>query len=166
MKQKELSIWLKGIVIVCAGFGAVMAAVLMPQFALYISYEYPIMDNIMPYWNLFIALTGIIFYIGLLYIWFICNDIAADNSFSIENSKRLKVLSRLALLEALLYMIACVIFAGISISTSSLIATDMWVLAIGIFVIFVAIIITIVMASLSHLVEKAAILKEDSDLTV
>ena len=91
--------------------------------------------------------------------WLICGEFAKDNSFCKENVQRLKDISKLALLECILYLVAMIILLVLNLLHPS-------VLLMTLFIIFVGISIAVVAATLSHLVEKARELKEENDLTI
>ena len=108
---------------------------------------------------IFVWVTAIPFYIGLYKGWLICGEFAKDNSFCKENVQRLKDISKLALLECILYLVAMIILLVLNLLHPS-------VLLMTLFIIFVGISVAVVAATLSHLVEKARELKEENDLTI
>ncbi len=107
----------------------------------------------------FIWITAIPFYIALYKSWLICEEISKDNSFCIENAKRLKLIGKLALLECILYLIAMVVLFILNLLHPS-------VMLFILFIIFVGVSISIASAALSHLTENACALKNENDLTI
>ena len=87
------------------------------------------------------------------------NEIGRDNSFSMENAKQLRLIALLAGADALLLLIGNLIFllVGHSIPTLALVSA---------FVCFIGLAISVGAACLSHLVRKAALMQEESDLTI
>ena len=156
MKQKELANWLKGIVIICGLFGLIFSFVIVPWMAKDTvkanpEYQWLFIPGLAFFW-----VTVLIFYAALVLLWKICTEISKDHSFCVENAKRLKIISGLAIAECMLYIVAEVIMSILSIHALLIIAG---ILCVGIFVAVAA-------AILSHLVEKASKLQQESDLTI
>ena len=157
MDQKRLAIWLKAIVIGCGICGLVLFGFILPRFLAYVAEEVPDLPH--KSWTAFMWVLAIPCYAVLVCIWRMANEIARDNSFSMENAKHLKYIALLAGADSALLLAGNLIFIvlGHSIPTLALVSA---------FVCFVGLAISVGAACLSHLVHKAALLQEENDLTI
>lgn len=107
-------------------------------------------------------ITAVPVFLCLWKFWGICVRIGKDESFSKENAKALKQMSHFLLVDCILYALiltGCVIWKWY--------VTYGLILLFGIFLILmICISLTVLCASLSHLVYKASQLQEDQDLTI
>ena len=157
MDQKKLAIWLKAIVVGCAICGLLLFGFVLPRFLAYVAAEVPDLPHWE--WQAFMWVLAIPCYAVLVCIWRMANEIGRDNSFSMENAKQLKYIALLAGADAALLLAGNLIFMliGHSIPTLALVSD---------FVCFVGLAISVGAACLSHLVHKAAVMQEESDLTI
>ena len=159
MNQKELSRWLRAIVIVCWVLCAVMGALFMPFAFRTLAAENPeaawlTWPRLIIFW---IALIPVI--VALWQGWQIFGEIGRDNSFCPENARRLKIISYLAAGDTVLVVIYAVILA----MAHSLFLP---VILLHLVVIFVGIAVAVAAAALSHLTHKAAVLQDENELTI
>lgn len=159
MKQNEFAKWLKFITITTGIIGLFFCFLIVPGLGRHIAsanpeFSYMFMPSLM-----FIWITAIPFYLALWKAWRICCEISKDHSFSEKNAKALKYISRLALVEYILYLFAMVVLLFLNLLHPS-------ILLISLFIIFVGISVGIVSAVLSHLVQKANDIKQENDLTI
>ena len=159
MERKELTKWLKIVTVLTGLIGLFLCFVVAPLLGLEMKFMYPEFSYMFWPCLIFIWATGVPFYIALYKGWLICGEFANDNSFSRENVQRLKEISKLALLECILYSAAMIILIVLNLLHPS-------ILLMILFIIFVGISIAVMAATLSHLVEKARELKEENDLTI
>lgn len=159
MKRIELVKWLKLVIVFAGLIGAFLCLLIAPALGQDTALMYPEFDYM--YWPclIFIWITAVPFYFALYHAWLICQEISKDNSFCIENAKRLQDISKLALSECILYLAAAVLLFILNLLHPS-------ILLFTLFIIFVGISISIASAALSHLVEKAAELKKENELTI
>lgn len=157
MDQKKLAIWLKAIVVGCALCGLVLFGFILPRFLAYVAEEVPDLPH--KAWTAFMWVLAIPCYAVLVCIWRMANEIARDNSFSMENAKQLRLIALLAGADAAVLLVGNLVFLliGHSIPTLALVSA---------FVCFVGLAISVGAACLSHLVRKAALMQEESDLTI
>lgn len=160
MKQSEMSKYLKLITI---GTGVL--------FLLFVLWFLPgILKRVIlsdagsiAYWSActFIWITAVPCLLGLWKFWGICVSIGADESFSRKNAQILKQMSHYFLTDSLLYVLAFVLtyILGWYRYTTNL-------LFCMILVLFICLTLTILCAALSHLVYKAAQMKEYQDMTI
>ena len=140
MKQDALAKWLK-FIIVGVGFCGLL------------TYK-----NVLP-WLILIWISAIPCYAVLVLGWKIADNIRRDRSFSYENAEYLKWISYLSMGDSVFVFLANIIFLLLDMSAAAV----MLVICI---IVFVGISISICAAALSHLVAKAAEIKEENDLTV
>ena len=159
MKRERLATWLKCIV-VAAGL---MLLALLGFFLPLIGWE---MAQALPqlawlYWPclLWSWVLGLVIYFALGLFWRICTRIGRDNSFCRENAKALYHISQLALLDTVLGFLLLV-FLGVFAPLHPTVVFGFALL------ILVGLAVAVAAALLSRLVEKAAKLKEENDLTV
>ena len=157
MDQKKLAIWLKAIVVGCALCGLVLFGFILPRFLRYVATEVPDLPH--KAWTAFMWVLAIPCYAVLVCIWRMANEIARDNSFSMENAKLLKTIALLAGVDSAVLLLGNLVFMliGHSIPTLALVSA---------FVCFVGLAISVGAACLSHLVHKAAVMQEENDLTI
>lgn len=91
--------------------------------------------------------------------WFIFTDIGNDKSFTVVNARRLRTVSIVSLVEAVVFIVIAAICSFVQI------------LVPGMLIVFLICTITsfalsIVGAALSHLTLKAALIQDENDLTV
>ena len=159
MTQKELSRWLRAVVIVGWCGCALMAAWVMPQLAEDVAWEFPELaflkwPCLVFFW---LALAPVV--AALAYAYRIFTEIGRDNSFCRENALRLRIISRLALADTVWCMAAMIALLILN------------VLHPGVFLLMLAVIVfgaavAVAAAALSHLTLKAASLQDENDLTI
>ena len=164
MGQKELSLLLKIVVAVLAVFLSLALVFFLPPLAheAYLFYR----DVSEALANAFawgvpavIGLSAIPCYASLVLAWRIFAEIGRNNSFCAENAKRLRTISRLALADTVVYVVLSLVLCAIGAGHPSV------VLILTAIILFGAA-ATVCCAALSHLTQKAADMKADSDLTI
>ena len=159
MKQKELALWLKVIIIGTAICGIVIYSGIIPHLLGYLVEQNSMLQaNVLP-WLIVIWISSIPCFTVLILGWLIACNIGKDRSFSKANAKHLKWVSYLALIDAAYYFIINCIFLLIDLSHP-------FVMGIAVIIVFVGAAISVVAAALSHLVEKASDIQEENDLTI
>jgi hypothetical protein len=159
MKQDAFSKYLKGLVIAMAVLGMLLCVFFVPGFGKDIVKVNPALTYLY-YPSLgFVYFTAIPVYIVLWNAWRIFCNIGKNNSFCFENSTRLKNIAYLASADTLLYVAA-------AIALLSMDALGWNALIFIVIIVFIGFAMAIVCSSLSHLVDKAATLKEENDLTI
>lgn len=159
MKQKHLSNWLKLILIGIALCGLAVYALVVPIYGRILQTSYPELSNRFWPWLLFIWASGIPCYIVLYYAWRIATNIGNDQSFTKQNASLLKKISFLASLDAVFFLIGNVVLLFLNMSHPG-------VAIASLVIVFVGVAVAVISAALSHLVNKAALLQEQSDWTI
>ena len=145
MTQRELSVFLRAIVV---GVGVCCLAIGV--------YGLLVDGREFVWLTVFYGVTLVPMYAALVLFWRIFADIGRDRSFTQKNALRLRGVSRLALLDTLLYVAGLVV----------VFLRGPNVLLLFITVILLGIAMTVLCAALSHLTQKAYELKSENDLTI
>ena len=159
MRQKELSIWLRAVVVIGWIACALLAWLIAPRLAQDAVDTAPDFARLawpclMLFW-LGLAVVAIALWFG----WKIFAEIGRNNSFCRENARRLRTISWLALGDSLL----CILGIAVLLCLQSL-HPGVFLLLLLLTVIGVG--ITVAAAALSHLTLKAALLQDENDLTI
>lgn len=159
MDKKDTGKWLKVIIMMAGLISLVLVVVLAPLLG-----KELVMANLeleFMFWPslIFIWLTAIPLFISLYLFYLISQEIIKDNPFYIKNVTRLTIVSRLALLEAGLYLFALIVLIILGVFHISL-------LLIIIIVMFIALAMAVITAILAHLVDKARRIEIENELTI
>ena len=159
MTQESLSKWLKGVIIGIAVCGGMIYGYLIPMFGKEIAQANPEFAHCYLPWLIVIWLTAIPCYLVLYFGWKITAEISRDHSFSMENSRYLKYISILALLDSGYFFLANLILLLLNMNHPG-------VFLASLFVEFAGVTIAVAAAALSHLVQKAAEIQNENELTI
>ena len=159
MKQKTLSRWLKAAIF---GITLCLAAVyllMIPDFGANLAEKYPEFSNRQWPWQIFLWCTALPCIAALILGWGIAGRIGSDCSFCMENAGALKWIAWLAAGDAAFFLLGNVVLLFADMSHPGIVLMSF-------LVVFIGIAITVAAAVLSHLVRRAAVLQEQSDLTI
>lgn len=159
MKQKELARWLRLVVVIGWCTCALLAWPIAPKLARDAAADVPEFAYLAWPCLAFLWLGLIVVAAALWFAWRIFGEIGRDNSFCRQNARRLTVISRLALADTVLCILAIVLLILLG-------AMHPGILLLMILIAVVGAGITAAAAALSHLTLKAALLQEENDLTV
>lgn len=159
MTQNALAKWLKAIIVGVGICGLVFYGFVIPGYGGSIASLYPELAYCYYPWLVFIWITGIPCYAVLVFAWKIAVNIQNDNSFSMANAHFLKWVSILALGDSVFFFIGNVLFVLLNMNHPGIALALM-------LIVFIGVAVAVVSAALSHLVAKAAVLKEQTDLTI
>lgn len=159
MKHKQLSVWLKMIIVFCGIFGLLFCIYIGPQTG---KEFFGDSENLKALYNpliIFIWITGIPFFTALVLGWKICSDIGTDQAFTVKNADRLKRISALSMIECILYVVA--FFYPFAVGSNHTI-----VLVVVLLILLFAVVISVFTSMLSYLFRTASEIKQDNDLTI
>ena len=159
MEQKTLARWIRMAIVLVGICGLFVYAVLLPLYGQSIVGQEP--DHAYCYWPwlIFLWVTGLPCF-GVLYMgWRVAGNIGRDRSFSHENARFLKIAAFLVAFDAALFFVVNVVYLFLNLSHPGVTILSLVVTLAGAA-------ISVVLASLSRLVQKAALLQEQSDLTI
>lgn len=159
MEQKTLSKWLKCILVGVGVCGLIVYVAIIPIFGLNLRAMYPEFENRFAPWLVFLWASGIPCFAVLVLSWKIAANIGLDKSFSTDNAKLLKWISELSAADAAFFFVGNVVLLLLNMSHPSVVLASF-------VVVFIGVAVAVASAVLSHLVKKAAVLQEQSDLTI
>ena len=159
MKQKELSRWLRGVVVIGWIACLLLSVVVFPKLATDAALDLPEFSHLaMPCLAVFwLGMVPVV--LALWYAWRIFGEIGRDNSFCRENAKRLRIISWLALADTVLCVLSMVALLLLNALHPGIFLLMLLIAVIGAG-------LTVAAAALSHLTLKAALLQEENNLTV
>lgn len=159
MNQKTLSRWLKVIIVGMAICGGIIYLYLLPFWAKDLVTVYPEYTYCYWPWLIVLWISAVPCYLVLYYGWKITVEIEKDNSFSLINANYLKNISVLAAINSVYFFTANLVFMLLNMNHPGIFAASL-------ILVFTGAAITVSAAALSHLVQNAAILKEENELTI
>ncbi|MBR3963292.1 MAG: DUF2975 domain-containing protein [Oscillospiraceae bacterium] len=160
MTQKNLSTWLKAVIIGTGFFGIAVFFLIIPAYGKSLASTAPEFAYCYWPWQIFLWLCSLPCFVSLVFGWKIAKNIGNDNSFSFENAKNLKIISCLAAGDSAFFFLGnwALLFMNMSHPGVAIIFAPL--------VIFVGIAVAVVCAALSHLVYKSAVMQAENDLTI
>lgn len=159
MKQKTLALWLKVIITGIGVCGLFVYILLIPMFGQALVGRYPEFGMCYEPWMIFIWITALPCYIALVMAWQVATNIGADQSFSRSNARLFKWISLLAAVDTLFFFVGNIVLLLLEMNHPGIVL-------ISLIVVFFGTAVAVASAVLSHLVLKAALLQEESDLTI
>lgn len=158
-KSMEISKWLKGVTIGVGIMGVLFFGWIMPVTA--DTYRMAFPELAFLYWPGMIYgwVIGIGCYAILIQFWKVCTEIGKDNSFSMENVRSFHNISRIAAVIGVIWFLGMLFLAW-----------NRWVnpaiLIFMVMALFLCVTVTVLAASLSHLIGKAYEMKQENELTI
>ena len=159
MKQKELSIWLRAIVVIGFLCVAFLGAVVVPNTGHSLIGSNPQFAFLYTPFHIFIWISAAPVFLCLILVWLMAVEIGRDNSFCLKNAARLKMCSFLSIFDTILY-----VAGAIALGLMGALPPVILIMIAGLAAVGAA--IAVCCAALSHLTRKAAELKAENDLTV
>lgn len=159
MEQKTLSVWLRVIIIIVAVCGLAVYAGVIPLLGESIVLSNPEFDYCFIPWLWLIEITAIPCFTALVFGWRIAANIGHDRSFLLENAELLRIISMLAIGDAVFFFIGNIAYLFVGFSHPGIVL-------VSLVPVFIGISIAVAAAVVSRLVKKAAHLQEQSDLTI
>ncbi len=159
MEQKGLATWLKIILVGVGLCGLVVYFVVFPSYGESLVNDYPEFSNRFWPWLIFLWISGIPCYAVLVFGWKIAANIGRDQSFSNANAKYLKWIAWLAAGNGVFFFVGNIVLLFTNMSHPG-------IALFSLLVVFAGVAVAVASEVLSHLVQKAAVLQEQSDLTI
>ena len=160
MTQKTLANLLKAVIIGTGLFGLIVFGIFVPRFGYNITEHSPEMQYCFWPWLIFLWLCALPCFASLFFGWKIASNIGKDNSFSFDNAKELKIISILAAADTAFFIIGNWVLLFLDMNHPGV------VIIIGGMAGFIGAAVSVVCASLSHLVYKSALMQSENDLTI
>lgn len=153
--QKKISFWLKGLDVVLALMGLVLALVM--------TFAYLYIREVLPgmlWTSVFFLWFGVIFYGAILFeFWKVCTQIGKMNSFSMENAKAFDRMSIAGMAEAVGFL-SKLVWLLVQRSLAPAVA------GLIVFEILAACIFVVLTGALSKLIQNAYEMKRENELTI
>lgn len=159
MSQKGLANSLKAAIVGVGICGLTIYFYFLPSWGRMIVHYAPKYERCCPAWILFLRVTAIPCYLVLACCWKVASEIGRDNSFSAVNARLLKYIAGFAAFDSVLLFAGNLVFYVFGMNHSGL-------MLFSVVVVFIGIAVTVAASALSHLVYKAASLKEENELTI
>jgi hypothetical protein len=159
MKQAALSRWLKAITIIIGLMGLAFYAGVFPAIVNDFGMVFPEFKRLVLPSLIGIWASGVPCYVSLALFWGICTRIGRDRSFCAENARGLQWIGKLAIFDAVLCLAVTVLLVA-----NGAINPGIYIIAFTIM--FAGAAVALAALALSHLVLKAAQLKDENDLTI
>ena len=166
MKPKNFSIMMKAVIIMIAVFGALFYFLFVPMMAKEMQYYANDIVNDITYcnrlyyaWLILIWLTSVPCYAVLVFAWKMANSVKNDTQFSHKNSGRLSKIALLAFIDGAFFFLMNIIYLFANLNHPG-------ILIASFLVFLVAIAFAATAKVLAGMVDKAAVLQEENDLTI
>ena len=159
MKQRELSLWLKFIVGLAGVMGLFLCFWFAPVYGRMLAAKEP--SRAYLFWPclIYVWAACVPVYIALYEAWKIFTNIGKDKSFIHENVHRLKTITRLSIIEVVLYFGAAILLLLVDL-------VNIQIFIVIFIILFASMFVSVCASVLSHLVSKAVELQEENDLTI
>ena len=159
MAQASFSKWLKWIIGGIAVCGAAMYFYFLPMFGSGIAKDNPELSYCYLPWLIVIWVSAIPCFLILYFGWKIVTEIGRDNSFSMDNSRFLKYISILAFADSGYFFLANIVLLLLNMNHPAIFLATLLVE-------FAGVAVSVAAAALSHLVQKAADIQKENELTI
>ncbi|MEY8392824.1 DUF2975 domain-containing protein [Lachnospiraceae bacterium] len=159
MTQKSLSTWLKAVILGIAFCGVILCVFLLPAIGKDIVAENPEFSSWYYPWFCVLWIAAVPCYLALYHGWKITVEIGRNRSFSMENAIYLKRISMFAIADTAYFFLANLLLIVFKRNHPGIFIASL-------FVDFAGVVIAVVAAALSHLVQKAAKMQQENDLTI
>lgn len=159
MSQITLGKWLKAIIAEMGVCGLIFYGFIVPKCMSMLMSAHP--EYAVGYypWLVVIWISGIPCYLVLVFAWKVALNIQRDRSFSMENARLLKWVAVMAIGDVTFFFACNVIFLLCNRNHPAIVFASLLIVFIGVAIAVAAVV-------LSHLISKAALLQEQSDLTI
>ena len=159
MEHRKMVKWLKFLVIFVAICGLILCTVVIPVVGRELSGVSPELGRYFKPWVTFVWVLAIPCFAALVHAWMIFSNIEKNKAFSMENAKHMEKISYLAGADTIALISGNIVLLILNINHPSVFLVFLMIGIIGIG-------ISVAAAVLSHLIQKAANLQDENDLTI
>ena len=159
MEQKSLARWLKLMILVVAVCCLAVYFLVIPAYGGSLRDEYPEFAYCFWPWVIFLWVSALPVLAALALGWRVAANIGRDASFSMDNARLLRRIAWLAAGDTVYLFLGNLVLLLLGMSHPG-------IALLLLLAVFVGAAAAVAAGALSHLVQKAARLQEDSDLTI
>lgn len=159
MKLTSIERCLKGIIMGLAVCGVLVYALILPEWGNFWKLQYPEFSHWYYPWLVFLRLTVIPCYLVLISAWKVAGNIGKGRSFSYENGRCFKKISQYACADSMFFLVGNILFWLLGINHPGIVI-------VSLVIVFLGLSISLASKALSQLVDDAAGLQEECDLTI
>ncbi len=159
MNQRKLANLLKTVIIGAGSCAAAVYLFILPQVGLNIVEKYPEFDYAFWPWLIFLFGTALPVFAALGCAFRVAVEIGRDNSFSKINAKMLKAIAILAAADTSYFFVGNAVLFALSMNFVAIVL-------LSLLVVFIGFAVTVACGALSHLILKAAEMREENELTI
>lgn len=159
MKSTSIEKYLKCIIIGLGICGVLVYALILPAFGNSLRIQYPEFAHWYYPWLIFLWITVIPCYLTLISAWKVAVNIGGGRSFSYDNGRCFQQISRYACADSVFFLGGNILFWLLGINHPG-------ILVLSLIIVFFGFSISLAAKALSQLVDNAAELQEESDLTI
>lgn len=159
MKHDVFAKWLKALIIGTTLIGIAGLFTIVPFISNLLRFQYPQAEQTISVWTILIYLFTVPCFVAMGLSWKIASQIQKGHYFCTENGRLFALFSKLALGDSVLFLLASIVFYTMGMN-------HIGFLVLSLLVAFIGLAIGICTAALSYFTNSAAILQEDSDLTI
>lgn len=156
MSQKTLSLWLKAIIWGMAVCGLLIYFGVFPTLGRDLASQNQEFSYCFWPWLIFLWITAVPCYLVLIWGWKIAVSIGNDRSFTRKNAAYLKYIMIAAVSDTVFFLCGNLLFLFLNMNHPG-------ILVLALFVCFAGACVAVVAGSLSHLVAKAAAMREENE---
>ncbi|MFT3951612.1 MAG: DUF2975 domain-containing protein [Oscillospiraceae bacterium] len=159
MNQKTLAALLKAVLAGACICGAVIYFAVIPAWGHQLAYSSPELNKYFLPWLVLSWVTAVPCFWALGCAWKVAVQIGRDNSFSYENAAGIRRIGMLAATDGAIVFAGNVLFAFLNINHPG-------VFILSVIIVFIGCAVAVACFTLSYLVYKAALMRDEQNLTV
>ena len=154
-----MALILKASIIAAVMLILLVYCVYFPMIISYSVYEDPALQNWLIPWNIILYPTVLPILAAAVLAWLVVHSIGTDNCFTHKNAICLKWIGRLAFIDAAYFITGNFILLFCNMNHPGIVVLSTFLCLVGG-------VLGVTFAALAHLTEKAAVLQDDTDLTI
>lgn len=159
MKHETMSRLMKIVIIMAVILVLAVYIFTVPRIAYIMGNQYPEFVGWLNPWYIFITLTAVPVLIAAFEGWLVVDSIGHERCFTHDNARRLSTIAKLAFIDAGYFFVGNLVLLFANMNHPGIVL-------LSLLVVFVGFAMGVAFAALSHLTEKAALMQDDTDLTI
>lgn len=159
MTHKTLARLIKAVILAAVAIVIAVYAFSVPALAFSMAEACPEFAGWMNKWLIFVAMTALPILVSAYQGWRVACSIGIDRSFTHDNARRIRIVSILAAADAGYFLLGNIVMLFLSMNHPGIVLISALISVVGFG-------ISAAFAALSYLTEKAALMQDDTDLTI